>query len=259
MKIVILAGGLGTRMGDETLVRPKPLIEIGGNPILWHIMNTYAAAGFDEFVIALGYRGEMIKDYFMTYQSRKSDLTVNLDTGAIVVHERKHPKWIVHLIDTGEKTATGGRVRRLKRLLGSEPFMLTYGDGLADIDVANLLRFHRDHGKLATVTAVRPPARFGGITIHDGAPRVIAFDEKPQATAGWINGGYFVFEPAALDYIAGDETPLEREPLEALARDGELMAYQLHDFWQPMDTLRERIILENLWNSGSAPWARPSH
>jgi glucose-1-phosphate cytidylyltransferase len=257
MKVVILAGGLGTRMGDETLVRPKPLIEIGGNPILWHIMNIYAASGFTEFVIALGYRGDMIKDYFVAYQSRKSDLTINLDTGELLVRERRHPKWIVHLIDTGDATSTGGRVKRLADIIGNEPFLLTYGDGVADIDIGNLVAFHRKHGKLATVTAVRPPARFGALRLGAEGGKVVAFDEKPQADAGWINGGYFVFEPAVLDYIEGDDTPLEREPLEQLAHAGELFAYPLEGFWQPMDTLREKLMLEKLWESGNPPWRRP--
>jgi len=255
MKVVILAGGLGTRMGDETLTRPKPLVEIGGYPILWHIMNIYAAAGFHEFVVALGYRGEMVKDYFVGFQSRTSDLTVDLKAGTIDFRKRRHPEWTVHLIDTGDATMTGGRVLRLREIIGSETFLLTYGDGLADIDPADLLAFHRSHGKLATVTAVRPPARFGVLEIaNDG--HVVDFNEKPQADAGWINGGFFVLEPQVLDYIRGDETPLEGEPMAQLARNHELFAYHLEGFWQPMDTLRERLLLERLWEGGHAPWRR---
>jgi glucose-1-phosphate cytidylyltransferase len=257
MKVVILAGGLGTRMGDETLVRPKPLIEVGGHPLLWHIMNIYAAGGFDEFVIALGYRGDMIKDYFVGFQSRTSDLTVDLKAGTIVFREKRHPDWMVHLIDTGVATRTGGRVKRLKNLIGTDPFLLTYGDGLADINVQDLVSFHRSHGKLATVTAVRPPARFGALDLDVTDNRVLDFNEKPQADAGWINGGFFVMEPQVLDYIDGDETALEAEPLSRLARDNQLFAYRLEGFWQPMDTLRERQLLERLWERDAAPWRRP--
>jgi glucose-1-phosphate cytidylyltransferase len=256
VKVVILAGGLGTRMGDETLVRPKPLIEVGGHPILWHIMNIYAQAGFTEFVVALGYRGDLVKDYFVGFQSRMSDLTVDLKAGTVAFREKRHPDWTVHLIDTGNATMTGGRIKRLQEIIGNEPFLLTYGDGLAEIDIADLLAFHRSHGRLATVTAVRPPARFGvlDIAISDGS--VLRFDEKPQTEAGWINGGFFVLEPAVFDYIDGDDTAFEQEPLLRLARDKELFAYQLHGFWQPMDTVRERLILERLWESGAPPWVR---
>lgn len=259
MKVVILAGGFGTRMGDETLARPKPLIEIGGYPILWHIMSIYHDAGFSDFVVALGYRGEMVKEYFIGLQTRNNDLTVDLANGNLTIHERRQLNWKVHLVDTGEQTMTGGRVRRLAHLLRDETFMLTYGDGLADIDIGELLAFHRSHGKLATVTAVRPPARFGVLSIDNVERRVLSFNEKPQTSGGWINGGFFVFEPGALDYIDGDETPLERDPLQKLAADGQLFAYKLGGFWQPMDTLREKLALEDLWNAGDAPWRRPAH
>jgi len=256
MKVVILAGGLGTRMGDETLVRPKPLVEIGGQPILWHVMNIYAAAGFSEFIIALGYRGEMIKDYFVGFQSRVSDLTVDLKAGTIAFREKRHPDWKIHLIDTGESTKTGGRLKRLRELIGDETFLLTYGDGLADIDIGRLVDFHRSHGRIATVTAVRPPARFGALDIDASSRCVLDFNEKPQADAGWINGGFFVFEPGVMSYISGDETALEAEPLSHIALAKQLFAYQLEGFWQPMDTLREKLILERLWESGNAPWRR---
>ena len=254
VKVVILAGGLGTRMGDETLLRPKPLIEIGGHPILWHIMNIYAAHGFDEFVIALGYRGDLIKDYFVNFEVRNSDFTIDLDSGRIEVLERRHPAWKVHLVDTGLDTQTGGRLRRLRSLIGDERFMLTYGDGLARVDIRALLAFHESKGARATLTAVRPPARFGNIRLAPDGARIEDFAEKPQTDAGWINGGFFVFEPAIFDYIDGDAISLEREPFERLAADGGLYALRHDGFWQPMDTLRERRLLEELWETGHAPW-----
>lgn len=256
MKVVILAGGLGTRMGDETLQRPKPLVEIGGHPILWHIMNIYAASGFSEFVIALGFRGDLIKDYFLSYQTRKSDLVVSLDTGIVRVRERKHPNWKVHLIDTGEATMTGGRVARLANVIGAETFLMTYGDGVADLDVQELVAFHRAQKKIATITAVRPPARFGALNLSEDCSSVLAFDEKPQAAEGWINGGFFVLEPEIFQTIADDATVFEREPLEALARRGQLASFCHQGFWQPMDTLREKLLLERMWNAGNAPWRR---
>ena len=252
MKTVILAGGFGTRLAEETVIRPKPMVEIGGKPILWHIMNIYAAADFKEFVIALGYKGEFIKDYFQKFYALNNDLTVNLATGETTVHAGRQPDWTVHLVDTGPETMTGGRVRRLRDWIGDETFMLTYGDGVANVDVADLVAFHRKHGKLATVTAVRPPARFGGLVFE--GDQIIEFTEKPQTGEGWINGGFFVLEPEVLDYIEGDDTIWERGPLESLARDGQLMAYRHDDFWQPMDTLREKGYLESLWESGDAPW-----
>ena len=254
MKVVILAGGIGSRLSEETTVRPKPMVEIGGKPILWHIMNIFAAHGFDEFVIALGYRGEFIKDYFINFYSLNNDITVDLASGATTVHPgREQPRWKVHLVDTGASTQTGGRVKRLRDWLGDDQtFLMTYGDGVADVDLRALVGFHRAHQKLATVTTVRPPARFGGIQFE--GDRVSEFTEKPQTGEGWINGGFFVLDRRVLDYIDGDATLWEREPLEHLAADGQLMAFRHDGFWQPMDTLRERRLLEDLWTTGTAPW-----
>ena len=253
MKAVILAGGLGSRLSEETVLKPKPMVEIGGKPILWHIMNIYGATGINEFIIALGYRGEIIKEYFLNFYALNNNLTLDMAAGKTTIHDGNQPPWKVHLVDTGQQTQTGGRVKRIARWLGDDTtFALTYGDGVADIDIRKLLQFHRQHGKLATVTTVRPPARFGGIVFDGDA--VSEFTEKPQTGEGWINGGFFVLERQALDYIDGDHTLLEHEPLERLARDGQLMAYRHEGFWQPMDTLRERKLLEDLWSSGRAPW-----
>ena len=253
MKAVLLAGGLGSRLSEETVAKPKPMVEIGGKPMLWHIMNIYAAHGVTEFVVALGYRAEVVKEYFLNFYAINNDISIDLSQGTTTVHRGKQPHWQVHLVDTGLHTQTGGRLRRLRRWLGDdETFMMTYGDGLADVDIAGLLRFHESHGRIATVTTVRPPARFGGIAF-DG-DRVSEFTEKPQVGEGWINGGFFVLNRRALDYIDGDETLWERAPLERLAADGELMAYRHEGFWQPMDTLRERKLLEEMWASGRAPW-----
>lgn len=252
MKVVILAGGLGSRLAEETDVKPKPMVEIGGQPILWHIMKIYAAAGFKEFIVALGYKGEIMKHYFLNYHHLRNDVTIQLRNGCVEVHDGNQEDWTVHLVDTGLHTQTGGRVKRLQRWLGAETFMMTYGDGVANVDVAELVAFHRRHGRLATVTAVRPPARFGGLSF-DG-PLVKCFQEKPQIGEGWINGGFFVLEPGVLGYVAGDETIWEREPMERLAADGELVAYQHHGFWQCMDTLRDVRLLESLWQNGRAPW-----
>jgi glucose-1-phosphate cytidylyltransferase len=257
MKVVILAGGLGTRLAEETTLRPKPMVEIGGRPILNHIMCWYAKFGFNEFVIALGYKGEVVKDYFLNYYALNSDITVALKSGVAVMSkdggENAYDDWVVHLIDTGQHTQTGGRIKRLAHRVADETFMLTYGDGLSNVDIAALLKFHRAHGKLATVTAVRPPARFGSI-VFDG-DRVVRFAEKTQAGEGWINGGFFVLNRKVMDYIDGDSTLWERGPLEHLAHAGELMAFRHEGFWQPMDTLREKQYLEELWSSGQAPWA----
>ena len=252
MKVVILAGGLGTRLAEETTVRPKPMVEIGGRPILTHIMRWYSHFGFNEFIIALGYKGEQIKQYFLNYYALNSDITVELQSGAVTVHDGHQEDWIVHLVDTGAETMTGGRVRRLRKWLTDETFMLTYGDGLADVDLTALVAFHRQHGRLATITAVRPPARFGELTFE--GDRVTRFTEKPQTGEGWINGGFFVLNRAVLDYIPGDQTMWEVEPMRKLAEQGDLMAYRHPGFWQPMDTLREKQQLQELWQNGSAPW-----
>jgi glucose-1-phosphate cytidylyltransferase len=253
MKAVLLAGGLGSRLSEETVARPKPMVEIGGKPMLWHIMNIYAAHGVHEFIVALGYRAEVIKEYFLNFYAINNDISIDLSRGETKVHQGKQPHWQVHLVDTGLHTQTGGRLARLRDWLGNdETFMVTYGDGLANVDITALARFHESHGKLATVTTVRPPARFGGIAF--AGDRVSEFTEKPQVGEGWINGGFFVLNRRTLDYIDGDDSIWERTPLEKLAADGQLMAYRHEGFWQPMDTLRERRLLEELWASGAAPW-----
>lgn len=253
MKTVILCGGLGTRLSEETHLKPKPMVEIGGRPILWHILKIYERHGFSDFVLALGYKGEVIKDYFLHYHARQSDLTVCLKSGQVEYDNPPREDWGVSLIDTGHDTMTGGRLLRLKsHLESSGTFMLTYGDGVADVDVTSLLDFHRRHGRLATVTAVRPSARFGGIQLDGG--QVLDFKEKPQSGEGWINGGFFVFEVEAFQYLKDDATVLEHEPLETLAREGQLMAFEHKGYWQCMDTIRDRDALRALWESGSAPW-----
>lgn len=234
------------------MLKPKPMVEIGEKPILWHIMNIYAAFGFEEFLVALGYKGEEIKKYFLDLYTLNSNLTVDLSNGHAKSHGGQQLRWKVHLIDTGYVTETGGRIKRLQPWIGNERFMLTYGDGVADIDINRLVAFHEAHGKLATITIVRPPARFGQITL--AGDQVSIFTEKPQTGEGWINGGFFVLEPEIFDYIDGDKTLWEREPLERLAADGQLMAYKHEGFWQPMDTLRDKRLLNGLWNSGRAPW-----
>ncbi len=254
MKTVILAGGLGTRISEKSHDRPKPMVEIGGKPILWHIMNLYSSFGFNEFVIALGYRGEVIKDYFLNFFSLNHDVSVDLSSGKVEVHKGSQLEWKVHLIDTGLHTQTGGRLKRLKKWIGNETFMMTYGDGLSDIDLNALVDFHYSHQKLATITAVRPPARFGSLVFE--GDRVAQFSEKSQAGEGWINGGFFVLEPEVIDFIEGDQTGWELAPLENLARAGELFSFRHPGFWQPMDTLREQKLLESLWQSGQAPWSK---
>jgi glucose-1-phosphate cytidylyltransferase len=258
MKVGILAGGLGSRLAEETVIRPKPMVEIGGRPILWHIMMHYSTYGLKEFVVALGYKGEAIKRYMADYCSLAADLRVSLKTGRVERHgngangDHGSGDWLVDLIDTGQQTNTGGRIKRLAPHLGNGTFMLTWGDGVSNLNLTELLKFHRRHGRIATVTAVRPPARFGRLEL-DGE-RVARFDEKPLSGEAWINGAFFVLEPRVFDYIDGDATQFEREPLERLAREGELMAYQHDGFWQCMDTMRDKVRLESLWATGDAPW-----
>jgi glucose-1-phosphate cytidylyltransferase len=252
VKVVILAGGFGTRLAEQTEVRPKPMVEIGGHPILWHIMKHYAHFGFNEFFVALGYKGDVIKRFFLDYYQMASDITVNLGLGAVEVQRAVSEDWIVHLVDTGLNTNTGGRIRRLRRWLENETFMVTYGDGVSSVDLHDLLNFHRTQGRMVTVTAVRPPARFGGLAF-DG-DLVSQFIEKPQIGEGWINGGFLVCEPAVFNYLEGDQSSFEAHLLEQLAVKGELAAYRHEDFWQCMDTLRDMRLLESLWDSGQPPW-----
>ena len=252
MKVVILAGGLGTRLSEETEVKPKPMVEIGGMPILWHIMKIYSTQGFNEFIICLGYKGFLIKEYFANYFLHLSDVTIELSTGKIEVHDCKSEDIKMTLIDTGINTQTGGRIKRIGNFIDNKTFMLTYGDGLANIDLIDLLNFHKKNKKIATVTAVRPPGRFGSLILDND--EVVEFVEKPLGDGGWINGGFFVLEPEVLNYIKDDNTFWEREPMVNLASDKQLSAYKHTGFWKPMDTLRDKNELENLWNSGQAPW-----
>lgn len=253
MKVAILAGGLGTRLQEETQVKPKPMVEIGGRPILWHIMKIYSHYGFKEFVIALGYRGGIIKDYFLNYRTRDSNLVVDLKSGHTTVTSAHDVEdWKVHLIDTGVDTMTGGRLKRVAEYLGDEPFMATYGDGIADINLKEVLALHQKENRTATVSAVRPPARFGQIRLDN--TKVVGFAEKPQADSGWINGGFFVLNSEIKKYIKDDDTVFEREPLESLAQEGKLSSYQHNGFWQCMDTVRDVELLQSLWASGKAPW-----
>jgi len=254
VKVVILAGGLGTRLSEETQVRPKPMAEIGERPLLWHIMKIYGHFGFTDFVVCLGYKGYLIKEYFANYFLHNANVTFDLRGRSMEVHDGEVEPWRVTLVDTGTDTQTGGRVKRVADYLGGETFLLTYGDGVADVDVPALLDYHRMHGRLATVTAVQPLGRFGALELDAREQRVTSFTEKPAGDGAWVNGGFFVLEPGVLDYIAGDETYFEREPLERLAADGELMAYRHCGFWQPMDVLRDKRLLEELWQSGRAPW-----
>ena len=251
MKAVILAGGLGSRLSEETGLRPKPMVEIGGRPILWHIMKTYDHFGFRRFVLPVGYLGDSIKTYFLSYTDHQADFTVDTSSGSLVRHDDPREHWSVTVVDTGLDTMTGGRVRRVRDYL-PERFMVTYGDGVGDVPIDQLLAFHEAHGRLATLTAVRPPSRFGALVL-DG-DRVVEFSEKSQTAAGWINGGFFVFEHDVLDYLTDDSTILERDPMEALARDGQLMAFRHQGFWEPMDTERDRNHLLGLWADGTAPW-----
>jgi len=252
MKAVILAGGMGTRISEETTVRPKPMVEIGGRPILWHIMKIYSAHGINDFVVCLGYKGYMIKEYFANYFLHMSDVTFDMHYNQMQIHENKAEPWRVTLVDTGDSTMTGGRLKRVKRYLTDENFCLTYGDGVGDVDITKLLVFHHEQKTLATMTATQPPGRFGAITI-DGR-KVAGFQEKPSGDGAWINGGFFVLSPKVIDYIESDSTLWEREPMERLAKDGEMSVYRHAGFWQPMDTLRDKNYLEDLWVSGKAPW-----
>jgi glucose-1-phosphate cytidylyltransferase len=251
MKVVILAGGLGSRLSEETTVRPKPMVELGGKPVLWHIMKTYSHYGLNDFVICLGYKGYVIKEYFANYFMHMSDITINLHNNELKVHQSMSEPWTVTLVDTGETTMTGGRLKRVRQHIDGT-FCFTYGDGLSDVNITNLLAFHREQGTQATLTAVQPPGRFGVIDFKE--EKISAFQEKPSGQGGWINGGFFVLEPEVLDTIEGDSTAWEREPLEGLAKAGQLSAYKHDGFWQPMDTLRDRTYLESLWTSGKAPW-----
>jgi glucose-1-phosphate cytidylyltransferase len=252
MQVILLAGGRGTRLSEETSTRPKPMVEIGGKPILWHIMGMYAGHGFKDFLVACGYKGEMIKEYFHNFFVHNSDYLIDLRDGSHEVLSTNGIDWRIAVIDTGIDTMTGGRVLKLRKWVGEQTFMVTYGDGLGDIDISSLASFHKSHGKLATVTAVRPPARFGALGLCGDEVR--EFSEKPQTGEGWINGGFFVFEPGVFEYLKGNDSVLERDTLEQLAADRQLMAYRHSGFWQPMDTLREKNLLESLWESGSAPW-----
>lgn len=252
MKAVILAGGMGTRISEETQVRPKPMVEIGGRPVLWHIMKVYAHHGVRDFIVCLGYKGYVVKEYFANYFIHNSDVTFHLAENRVEVHQRNAEPWNVTLVDTGEKTMTGGRLKRVKPYIGNETFCMTYGDGLADIDVGATIRFHEEQGRLATVTAVSPPGRFGMLTVEDRA--ITGFREKPAGDGARINGGFFVLSPKVIDYIAGDSTIWEREPLERLATEGQLSAFMHDGFWQPMDHLRDKIQLEEIWSTGRAPW-----
>ncbi|MDR2512865.1 MAG: glucose-1-phosphate cytidylyltransferase [Puniceicoccales bacterium] len=254
MKAVILAGGLGTRLSEETIVRPKPMVEIGGKPILWHILKIYSAHGINDFIICAGYRGYLIKEYFANYFLHMSDVTFDMASNRMDVHARHAEPWRVTIVDTAEATMTGGRLRRVREYLDDESFCFTYGDGVTDVDIRDLLAFHKAHGGEATLTAVQPPGRFGALVFE--GQRVAKFQEKPQGEGAWINGGFFVLQPSVIDRIAGDDTIWERGPMESLARDKQLHAYKHYGFWQPMDTLREKVFLEDLWASGKAPWKK---
>lgn len=252
MKAVILAGGLGTRLAEETSVRPKPMVEIGGRPVLWHIMKTFSAHGINDFVVCLGYKGYLIKEYFANYFLHMSDVTFDMVNNQTVIHQNNAEPWRVTLVDTGESTMTGGRLKRVRQYLGDEDFCFTYGDGVGDVNISELIEFHRSQKRLATLTGVQPPGRFGALNLN--GTRVVNFEEKPHGDGGWINGGFFILSPHVIDYIEHDATVWERGPMERLAREGQLSAYLHHGFWQPMDTLRDKQHLEELWQSGGAPW-----
>jgi glucose-1-phosphate cytidylyltransferase len=253
MKVIILAGGLGTRLSEETVLKPKPMVEIGDMPILWHIMKIYSSHGFNDFVICLGYKGYVIKEYFANYCLHKSDVTIHLKNNKIDVHDNFAEPWSITLVDTGAETMTGGRIKRVKHHIGSETFLLTYGDGVSNINIAESVKFHKLHGKLCTVTAVQPSGRFGAINM-DGQSIVTSFTEKPKGDGAWINGGFFVCEPGVINYINDDSTIWEKEPMENLASDGQMMSFKHEGFWKPMDTLRDKLELEREWQSNQAPW-----
>ncbi|MDX2228715.1 MAG: glucose-1-phosphate cytidylyltransferase [Leptolyngbyaceae cyanobacterium bins.349] len=254
MKAVILAGGLGTRLSEETAIKPKPMVEIGGQPVLWHIMKIYSAHGINEFIICCGYKGYVIKEYFANYFLRMSDVTFDMRTNRMDVHTGNAEPWRVTLVDTGENTLTGGRLKRVREHVGNETFCFTYGDGVSDVNVTELIQFHNAQGTLATLTAVQPPGRFGAIALHQGQTLISSFHEKPDGDGAYINGGYFVLEPEVIDYIADDTTTWEQEPLQKLAHSGQLSAFKHDGFWQPMDTLKDKNYLEGLWQKGKAPW-----
>ena len=254
MKAVILAGGFGTRLSEETTVRPKPMVEIGERPILWHIMKLYSAHGINEFVICLGYKAEVIKDYFANYYLRASDMTLDLGRNELELHPRDVEPWRVSLVDTGGDTMTGGRLKRVAEHVASETFCFTYGDCVTNLDMSKLIEFHRNEGAAATLTAIRPPGRFGALTLEHGASTISSFREKPEGDGGWVNGGFFVLEPEVIDYIDGDATVWEREPMERLADEGKLAAYRHSGYWQNMDSLRDKMVLEEQWASGQPPW-----
>jgi len=254
MKVVILAGGLGTRLSEETVVKPKPMVEVGGKPILWHIMKIYSYYGYNEFIICLGYKGYVIKEYFANYFRHESDITINFSDNSIEVHNSTAEPWKVTMIETGTETMTGGRVKRIQPYTLGRPFMLTYGDGVGEVDIKGLVEFHQTNKKIITVTAVQPSGRFGALNLNENY--VSSFAEKPKGDGAWINGGFFVCEQKVFDYIDGDPTIFEKEPMEKMARDGEMVAYKHSGFWKPMDTLRDKHELENSWNSGNAPWKK---
>jgi glucose-1-phosphate cytidylyltransferase len=253
MKVVILAGGLGTRLSEETVIKPKPMVEIGGNPVLWHILKIYSCYGFNDFIICLGYKGYMIKEYFSNYFMHMSDVTFDMENNQMEIHQKYVEPWRITLIDTGQETMTGGRIKRIREYVDGQTFMLTYGDGVANVDVRELYEFHKLHKRLATVTTVQPPGRYGSMQIS-GENTVSSFMEKPKGDGAWINGGFFVLESEVFDYIQGDATIWEREPMEKLVADEQLMAYKHYGFWRPMDTLRDKVMLDELWKDSRAPW-----
>ena len=253
MKVVILAGGLGTRLSEETNLRPKPMVDIGDKPILWHIMKLYSHYGFNDFIICLGYKGYFIKEYFANYFLHQSDVTIDLANNSVETHQSQAEPWKITLVDTGKETMTGGRIKRIQKYTGNEPFLLTYGDGVGDVNINNLVSFHQSHGKMLTVTAVQPSGRFGALNLND-ENEVTSFLEKPKGDGAWINGGFFVCQPEVFDYIEKDATIFEKEPMEGIAADGEMVAFKHEGYWKPMDTLRDKYELEREWNSGKAPW-----